>query len=122
MRPPIGHRRRGAQEQLEGPDSLYEDLLRPRRTCFQPVMKLTGKKSVGNQGRKLHHRPTTPRQRVLAGGQAEPLTTRQSVAHCTTTSPPSLERQPTASWPDMPAFLGDIQGARAAPHCRSRAA
>ena len=102
MRRLIGHRRRSAPEQMEGLAPLCQDHLRPYNDCFQPVMNLTGKKSVGNQSRKLHHRPTNPPRRVLAGGRAEPLTIRPRVAHGTTTRQSGLKRQPTASWRTCP--------------------
>lgn len=55
----IGYQRLNTPDQLQWVDSLYSDLLRPYNS-FPPVMKLTSKKSVGNQVRKHYDRPTTP--------------------------------------------------------------
>ena len=43
----IGYQRLDTQDQLQWLDSLYGDLLYPYNNCFQPVMKLIGKESVG---------------------------------------------------------------------------
>ena len=107
----IGYQRLDTQDQLQWLDSLYGDLLRPYNNCFQPVKKLIGKESVGNQVRKHYDRPTTPLPRVLDSGQADPPRSR---SWSPSTPPPA--RSPSNARSDrrldaMPAVLGVFRSA-----------
>jgi len=97
--------------QLEWLGSLYSDLLRPYNKCFQPVMKLTGKESVGNQVRKHYDRPTTPLQRVLDSGRADAAKIPELVALYTTASPLTLKREIDRRLAAMPTALGVFHSA-----------
>lgn len=46
-------------------DAFYTDDLRPFANCFQPYMKLVGKKSVGQRTRRIYDTPKTPMGRLL---------------------------------------------------------
>ena len=107
----IGYQRLDTPDQMQWLDSLYSDLLRPYNNCFQPVMKLTGKASVGNQVRKHYDQPTTPLQRVLNSGLADPDKIQDLVALYTTASPLTLKRQIDRRLAAMPATLGVFQSA-----------
>ena len=107
----IGYQRLDTPDQLQWLDSLYGDLLRPYNNCFQPVMKLTGKESVGNQVRRHYDRPTTPLQRVLNSGEADPAKIPALVTLYTTVSPLTLQRQIDRRLAAMPASLGVFQSA-----------
>ena len=107
----IGYQRLDTPDQLQWLDSLYSDLLRPYNNCFQPVMKLTGKESVGNQVRKHYDRPTAPLQRVLNSGLADPDKIQELVALYTTASPLTLKRQIDRRLAAMPAALGVFHSA-----------
>lgn len=107
----IGYQRLDTQDQLQWLDSLYGDLLYPYNNCFQPVMKLIGKESVGNQVRKHYDRPTTPLPRVLDSGQADPAKIQELVALYTTASPLTLKRQIDRRLAAMPAALGVFRSA-----------
>ena len=107
----IGYQRLDTPGQLQWLDSLYGDLLRPYNNCFQPVMKLTGKESVGNPVRKHYDRPTAPLQRVLNSGAADPAKIPALVTLYTTVSPLSLKRQIDRRLAAMPAALGVFQSA-----------
>jgi hypothetical protein len=74
-------------------------------------MKLTGKESAGNQVRKQYDRPTTPLQRVLNSGEADPAKIQELVALYTTVSPLPLKRQIDRRLAAMPASLGVFQSA-----------
>ena len=107
----IGYQRLDTPDQLQWLDSLYGDLLRPYNNCFQPVMKLTGKESVGNQVRRHYDRPTTPLQRVLNSGEADPAKIPALVTLYTTVSHLTLKRQIDRRLAAMPASLGVFQSA-----------
>ena len=107
----IGYQRLDTPDQLQRLDSLYGDLLRPYNNCFQPVMKLTGKESVGNQVRKRYDRPATPLQRWLNSGLADPDKIQDLVALYTTAGPLTLKRQIDRRLAAMPAALGVLHNA-----------
>jgi hypothetical protein len=68
----VGYDRLDTPEQLAWMNSLYTDLLRPFANCFQPTMKLIGREQVNNHTRRLYDVPTTPLQRVIDSGVADP--------------------------------------------------
>jgi hypothetical protein len=61
----IGYQRLDTPEQLAWLDALDTELLRPYANCFQPVMKLIGKESVGQHTRRIYDTPKTPLRRLL---------------------------------------------------------
>ncbi|MGH7697862.1 MAG: transposase [Candidatus Dormibacteria bacterium] len=101
----IGYQRLDTPSQLQWLDALYNELLRPFNNCFQPVMKLVGKQTVGPRVRRLYDRPTTPLRRVLASGLAEPAKVQELVQLYTSTSPLTLKRQIDRRLAAMPAAL-----------------
>jgi hypothetical protein len=86
-------------------DRLYHDLLRPYNNCFQPVMKLMRKETVGQRTRKVYDRPTTPLQRLLNAGAADPDKITALVRLYTGVSPLALKRQIDRRLAAMPAAL-----------------
>ncbi len=68
----IGYQRLDTALQLGWLDDFYTELLRPYANCFQPVMKLVRKEPVGSRLRKVYDRPSTPLQRLLGSGAADP--------------------------------------------------
>jgi hypothetical protein len=61
----IGYDRLDTPAQQAWLDAFYTDDLRPFANCFQPVMKLVGKETVGQRTRRLYDTPTTPLRRLL---------------------------------------------------------
>jgi hypothetical protein len=72
-------------------DRLYTELLRQYNNCFQPTLKLIGKRQVGERTRKLYDRPRTPLQRVLDSGAADPTKIPTLVDLYTAVSPLALK-------------------------------
>ncbi len=101
----IGYERLDTPAQLAWLDRLYHDLLRPYNNCFQPVMKLIRKKTVGQRTRKVYDRPTTPLQRVLNAGAADANKIAALVGLFTSVSPLTLKRQIDRRLAAMPAAL-----------------
>ena len=105
MRRLIGYQRLDTPGQLSWLNQLYTDLLRPYNNCFQPVMKLIKKESVGQRTRKHYDRPTTPLQRVLASGRTDATKVRALTDLYTRVSPLTLKRQIDRRLAAMPAAL-----------------
>ena len=61
----IGYDRLDTPAQQAWLDVFYTDDLRPFANCFQPVMKLVGKETVGQRTRRLYDTPKTPLRRLL---------------------------------------------------------
>ena len=61
----IGYDRLDTPAQQAWLDAFYTSDLRPFANCFQPVMKLVGKESVGQRTRRLYDTPKTPLRRLL---------------------------------------------------------
>jgi len=101
----IGYQRLDTPGQLAWLNQLYTELLRPYNNCFQPVMKLVKKESVGQRTRKVYDRPTTPLQRVLASGQTDAAKVRALTDLYTRVSPLTLKRQIDRRLAAMPAAL-----------------
>lgn len=101
----IGYQRLETPAQLAWLDHLYQELLRPYNNCFQPVMKLIRKEAVGQRTRKVYDRPTSPLQRVLNSGAADPAKIAALVQLYTTTSPLTLKRRIDRRLAAMPATL-----------------
>ncbi len=89
----IGYQRLDTVPQLDWLNRLYRDLLRPYNNCFQPVMKLIAKESVGQRTVKRYDRPITPLQRLLDSGAADPAKITSLVELYTAVSPLTLKRQ-----------------------------
>lgn len=89
----IGYQRLDTAPQLDWLNRLYRDLLRPYNNCFQPVMKLIAKEAVGQRTVKRYDRPTTPLQRLLDSGAADPAKITSLVDLYTAVSPLTLKRQ-----------------------------
>ena len=89
----IGYQRLDTLPQLDWLNRLYRDQLRPYNNCFQPVMKLMAKESVGQRTIKRYDRPTTPLQRLLDSGAADPAKITSLVELYTAVSPLTLKRQ-----------------------------
>jgi len=104
----IGYQRLDTREQLAWLDRLYTDLLRPYANCFQPVMKLIKKETVGQRRRKVYDRPTTPLRRVLASGAADPDRITALVTLYTATSPLTLKRQLDRALARKPATVKEV--------------
>ncbi len=101
----IGYQRLDTPAQLTWLDRLYHDLLRPYNNCFQPVMKLIRKETVGHRTRKVYDRPTTPLQRLLLTGAADADKITALVGLYTGVSPLTLKRQIDRRLAAMPAAL-----------------
>lgn len=101
----IGYQRLDTPQQLAWLNALYSELLRPYNNCFQPVMKLIGKESVGERTRKLYDRPTTPLRRLLNSGVADAARITALVELYTAVSPLTLKRQIDRRLAAMPAVL-----------------
>jgi len=89
----IGYQRLDTPAQLAWLDHLYTEVLRPYANCFQPVMKLIQKETVGQRTRKVYDRPTTPLRRVLDSGAADANRIASLVKLYTETSPLTLKRR-----------------------------
>ena len=105
----IGYQRLDTPSQLRWLNQLYTDLLRPYNNCFQPVMKLVRKESVGPRTRKIYDRPTTPFQRVLASGQTDATKVGALTDLYTRVSPLTLKRQIDRRLAAMPGPGGEQQ-------------
>ena len=101
----IGYQRLDTVPQLAWLNRLYGDLLRPYNNCFQPVMKLIAKEAVGQRTVKRYDRPTTPLQRLLDSGAADPAKITTLVELYTAVSPLTLKRQIDRRLAAMPATL-----------------
>lgn len=101
----IGYQRLDTPAQLAWLDRLYHDLLRPYNNCFQPVMKLIRKETLGQRTRKVYDRPTTPLQRLLNAGAADAKKISALVALYTDVSPLTLKRQIDRRLAAIPAAL-----------------
>lgn len=89
----IGYQRLDTPTQREWLDGFYSDLLRPYANCFQPVMKLAKKEVRDGRTIKTYDRPTTPLQRLLDSGAADPDKVGALVALYTAVSPLTLKRR-----------------------------
>ncbi len=101
----IGYQRLDTPGQLRWLNQLYTELLRPYNNCFQPVMKLVKKETVGQRTRKVYDRPTTPLQRVLSSGKTDATKVRALTDLYTRVSPLTLKRQIDRRLAAMPAAL-----------------
>lgn len=104
----IGYQRLDSHEQLAWLDALDTELLRPYANCFQPVMKLVGKESVGARTRRLYDTPKTPLRRLLDDHPAyADLNRVRALAELyTDVSPLTLKRRLDRRLAAMPAALG----------------
>ena len=68
-------------------------------------MKLLRKEAVGQRTRKVYDRPTSPLQRVLNSGAADPAKVAVLVELYTSTSPLTLKRRVDRRLAAMPATL-----------------
>lgn len=89
----IGYQRLDTLPQLQWLNHLYTDLLRPYNNCFQPVMKLMAKEVVGQRTIKRYDTPTTPFQRLIPTGAADPAKILTLTQLYTQISPLTLKRQ-----------------------------
>lgn len=101
----IGYQRLDTLAQLAWLNQLYTELLRPYNNCFQPVMKLIKKETVGQRIRKVYDRPTTPLQRVLTSGQTDATKVQALTELYTRVSPLTLKRQIDRRLAAMPVAL-----------------
>ena len=102
----IGYQRLDTPEQQVWLDALYTDLLRPYANCFQPVMKLVGKESVGTRVRRVYDTPTTPLRRLLLSHAGDIARLQPLVDLYTTTSPLTLKRRLDRRLAAAPTALG----------------
>lgn len=104
----VGYDRLDTPAQQAWLDAFYTDDLRPFANCFQPVMKLVGKESVGQRTRRLYDTPRTPLRRLLDDysehldlNRLRPLTELY-----TATSPLTLKRRIDRRLAALPVHLG----------------
>ncbi len=109
----IGYDRLDTPEQRAWLDAFYTNLLRPFANCFQPVMKLREKTSVGQQTRRFYDTPATPMRRLLDGHAAHIDFSRLNAltALYTSTSPLTLKRAIDHQLAEMPLNLGGRRSA-----------
>lgn len=105
MRRLIGYQRLDTAQQLAWLDALYTELLRPHNNCFQPVMKLIRKESVGGRTRKIYDRPSSPLRRLLDAGAADPSKISALVKLYAEISPLTLKRRIDRRLAAMPTTL-----------------
>ena len=91
----IGYDRLDTPAQHAWLDAFYTEDLRPFTNCFQPVMKLVGKQSVGQRTRRPYHTPKTRLRRLLDDYPAhlELNRLRALTELCRSTSPLTLKRR-----------------------------
>ncbi|MGH9206556.1 MAG: hypothetical protein ACRD1G_08365 [Acidimicrobiales bacterium] len=102
----IGYRRLDSPEQLAWLDALYTELLRPYANCFQPVMKLLRKETVGTRVRRVYDTPTTPLRRLLLAHVGDVTRLQPLVDLYTSLSPLTLKRRLDRRLAAAPAALG----------------
>ena len=91
----IGYDRLDTPAQQAWLDAFYTEDLRPFANCFQPVMKLVGKETVGQRTRRLYDTPKTPLRRLLDdySGHVDLNRLRALTDLCTAGSPLTLKRR-----------------------------
>jgi hypothetical protein len=104
----IGYQRLDTPAQLAWLDALDTELLRPYSNCFQPVMKLLRKETVGQRTRRIYDTPKTPLRRLLDDypEHADLNRLRGLTALYTEVSPLTLKRRLDRRLAAMPAALG----------------
>jgi hypothetical protein len=90
----VGYERMDTQAQLEWLDDFYTRLIRPFANCFQPVMKVIGKKTTSSGStRRIYDVATTPMQRLLATSSPDLIKIQPLLELYTATSPLTLKRE-----------------------------
>ena len=109
----IGYDRLDTPDQQAWLDAFYSDDLRPFANCFQPVMKLVGKETIGQRTRRLYDTPKTPLRRLLDDyashvdlNRLRPLTELYTAA-----SPLTLKRRIDRRLAALPVHLGAHESA-----------
>jgi hypothetical protein len=104
----IGYDRLDTHAQQAWLDAFYTDDLRPFANCFQPVMKLVGKETVGQRTRRLYDTPKTPLRRLLDdyAGHVDLNRLRPLTALYTAVSPLTLKRRIDRRLAALPVHLG----------------
>jgi hypothetical protein len=104
----IGYDRLDTLAQQAWLDAFYTDDLRPFANCFQPVMKLVGKETVGQRTRRLYDTPTTPLRRLLDdyAGHVDLNRLRALTDLYTAVSPLTLKRRIDRRLAALPVRLG----------------
>ena len=104
----IGYERWDTLEQQKWLEDFYTNLLRPFANCFQPTMKLVGKKQVNNHTRRIYDDAKTPLQRVIDLKCADPHKLARLQALYDGVSPLTLKRRMDRALAAMPTTEGDL--------------
>jgi hypothetical protein len=107
----IGYERWDTTEQQRWLENFYTNLLRPFANCFQPTMKLIGKKQVNNHTRRKYDNARTPLRRVMETKCADPYKLARLKALYASVSPLTLKRQIDRALAAMPITTEDQQSA-----------
>lgn len=104
----IGYDRLDTPAQQAWLDAFYTEDLRPFANCFQPVMKLVGKETVGQRTRRLYDTPKTPLRRLLDdySGHVDLNRPRALTDLYTSVSPLTLKRRIDRRLAALPVHLG----------------
>ena len=104
----IGYDRLDTPAQQAWLDAFYTEDLRPFANCFQPVMKLVGKETVGQRTRRLYDTPKTPLRRLLDdySGHVDLNRLRALTDLYTSVSPLTLKRRIDRRLAALPVHLG----------------
>jgi hypothetical protein len=104
----IGYDRLDTPAQQAWLDAFYTEDLRPFANCFQPVMKLVGKETVGQRTRRLYDTPKTPLRRLLDdySGHVDLNRLRALTDLYTSVSPLILKRRIDRHLAALPTHLG----------------
>ena len=105
----IGYDRLDTPAQQAWLDAFYTEDLRPFANCFQPVMKLVGKETVGQRTRRLYDTPKTPLRRLLDdySGHVDLNRPRALTDLYTSVSPLTLKRRIDRRLAALPVHLGN---------------
>ena len=102
----IGYQRLDTPAQQAWLHGLYTELLRPFANCFQPVMKLLSKETVGTRTRRHYDTPATPLRRLLLSHAGDATHLEQLADLYAGTSPLTLKRRLDRRLAAMPVALG----------------